>query len=198
VFDAGDNPPKLVVSLSQKINDADVSDAWAATLDDSTVHVEHVVAYWSRFFKGPETRYSATEREVLGAKEGLVKFLPFVEGKEIILVTDHAALQWAKTFENTNRRLAAWGAIFAAYPGLRIVHQAGRVHSNVDPLSRLPRLPLEHTSPARDSTTAIRLDREAEDERFAHTSGRVNEVVTPVTVLAARADPYLRILGYVD
>jgi hypothetical protein len=183
-YEAKAPPPKLVVSLSLKINDADVVDSWGSSLDDSVVHVERVVAYWSRSFKGPETRYSATEREALGAKEGLVKFLPFIEGEQIILVTDHAALQWAKTYENTNRRLAAWGAVFAAYPGLRIVHRAGRVHSNVDPLSRLPRAPPEHTSPAKDSTTAIRLDREAEDDRFLRSGERVNEGGPTSTTLA--------------
>jgi hypothetical protein len=42
-----------------------------------------------------EQNYSATEREALGAKEALVKFQPFIEGEDIIRVTDHAALQWA-------------------------------------------------------------------------------------------------------
>jgi hypothetical protein len=80
--------------------------------------VEQVIAYWSHTFKGPETRYSATEREALGAKEGLVKFQPFIEGKQILLVTDHAALQWARTYKNTNQHLAAWGAVFGTFsPG---------------------------------------------------------------------------------
>lgn len=35
------------------------------------------------------------------------------------------------------------------YPGLRIAHRPGRVHSNVDPLSCLPRIP-QHNSPIRD------------------------------------------------
>lgn len=41
-----------------------------------------------------------------------------------------------------------WGAIFSAYaPKLEIIHRAGHVHSNVDPLSRLPRAPPAHISP---------------------------------------------------
>ena len=31
----------------------------------------------------------------------------------------------------------SWGLTYSAYPKLKIVHRAGRVHSNVDPLSRL-------------------------------------------------------------
>ena len=42
-----------------------------------------------------------------------------------------------QTFQNVNRRLLTWETVFSAYPDLKIVHQAGRVHSNVDPISRL-------------------------------------------------------------
>jgi hypothetical protein len=120
--------------------------------------VERVIAYWSRSFKGAETRYSTTEREALAAKEGLVRFQPMIEGEKILLVTDHSALQWARTYENANRCLAAWGAVFSAYaPGLEIIHRAGRKHSNVDPLSRLPRAPPDHQSPTEIGDKPIRM-----------------------------------------
>lgn len=54
----------------------------------------------------------------------------------------------------TTGGLAAWGAVYAAYPGLKIVHRPGRIHSNVDPLSRLPRIP-PHNSPVVDSYESI-------------------------------------------
>jgi hypothetical protein len=147
-FDAGLPPPKLTTHLSEKIQDDKFTDTWAEDFDESEVHVERVIGYWSRSFKGAETRYSTTEREALAAKEGLVRFQPFIKGEKIILVTDHSALQWARMYENSNRRLAAWGSVFSAYaPGLEIVHRAGRKHSNVDPLSRLPRTALDHQSP---------------------------------------------------
>ena len=120
--------------------------------------MERVLKYWSRTLKSAETRYSATEREALGAKEGLVKFQPYIEGERVLLVTDHAALQWAKTYENANCRLAAWGAIYSAFAGLEIIRRPGRIHSNVDHLSRLPRAPPEHISPLSDSLNPLRLD----------------------------------------
>lgn len=147
LYEDGQPVPKLTTTLSIKINDSPSGGEWGADLESTIVHVERVIAYWSRTFKGAERRYSTTEREALAAKEGLVKFLPFIEGEAIILITDHSALQWARTYENTNRRLATWGTIFAAFPGLEIVHREGRVHSNVDPLSRLPRAPPPHVSP---------------------------------------------------
>src|SRR5260370_17166227 len=71
-----------------------------------------------------------------------------------MVITEHAALVWARTYENANRRLVAWGTVFGAFPGLDIVHRARKVHSNVDPLSRLPRI-LPHQSPAIDETKPI-------------------------------------------
>lgn len=175
--------PRLVVKLPTALDDTDYHDEWGESLDSTIVHVERVVGYWSRTFKQAERNYSATEREALAAKEGLIKFQPFIEGEKIALVTDHSALQWAHTYENANRRLAAWGAVFSAYkPGLVICHRPGRVHSNVDPLSRLPRerdtgLPRtapEHQSPCRDETTAIRPDnsKAAERERSGYAKPR--------------------------
>ena len=125
-FDAGLPPPRLVTAMSSKGKDYVFKDEWAPALDETVVHVERVIGYWSRLFKSAETRYSTTEREALAAKEGLVKFQPFIEGEDILLITDHSALQWARTYENANRRLVAWGAVFSAYaPKLEIVHRAG-------------------------------------------------------------------------
>lgn len=175
--------PSLFVNLSKDVIETNGPDTWGATFEDTYIHVERVIAYWSRTLKPAERNYSATEREALGAKEALVKFQPFIEGEQIILVTDHAALQWARVYENANRRLAAWGAVFAAYPGLTIVHRAGRVHSNVDPLSRMPRVP-PHSSPIRDDIPDIIQSEEkrsiaqnAEDKRLTSPAARAAFVV---------------------
>ena len=164
-FESGLPPPRLVPGLSTTCKDHEFDDTWASDFDETIVHVERVIAYWSRLFKSAETQYSTTEREALAAKEGLVKFQPFIEGESILLITDHSALQWARTYENANRRLAAWGAVFSAYaPKLEIIHRAGRVHSNVDPLSRLPRAPPAHGSPLETKEPSIRA-KETLDER---------------------------------
>nr|GAT48031.1 TY3B-TY3B protein [Mycena chlorophos] len=163
--------PKLFATYSKEVEEVREADVWGSSLDESEVHVERVICYWSRTLKSAERNYSATEREALGAKEALIKFQPFIEGKQILLVTDHSALQWSKSFDNANRRLAAWGAVFSAFPGMKIVHRPGRIHSNVDPLSRLARereiitsalLPTvpDHSSPLRDDLDAITPDEE--------------------------------------
>ena len=71
-YDGGLPPPKLMTPLSSKIDDSPKDDEWGTTFKDTVVHVERVISYWSRTFKGAETRYSTMEREVLAAKEGLV------------------------------------------------------------------------------------------------------------------------------
>ncbi|TFY81000.1 hypothetical protein EWM64_g3019 [Hericium alpestre] len=135
-FDEGRPPPKLINQMDKEFDDFTIPGEWSFSFDDTLIPVERVIAYWSRTFKAAELNYSVTEKEALAAKEGLVKFQPFIEGEKILLITDHSALQWAKTYKNTNCRLASWGAVFSAYkPGLRIIHRPGRVHSNVDPLS---------------------------------------------------------------
>ncbi|KAF4619214.1 hypothetical protein D9613_005608 [Agrocybe pediades] len=169
-WDAGEPVPSLFPTLVKEIVERSSVDEWASEFDDTQVHVERVIAYWSRSLKPAERNYSATEREALGAKEALVKFQPFIEGEIITLVTDHAALQWARVYENANRRLAAWGAVFAAYPGLKIVHRPGRVHSNVDPLSRMPRIP-PHSSPIQDDSVTIVQD-EAKREKAQEAEDR--------------------------
>ena len=100
LYTMGQPPAKLTVKLSTHISDSPDSDQWGNSFEETVVHVERVITYWSRTFKPAETRYSATEREALAAKEGLVKFLPIIEGEQITLITDHAALQWAKTWKD--------------------------------------------------------------------------------------------------
>ena len=58
------------------------------------------------------------------------------------------------------------GLVFAAYPQLIIVHRPGRTHSNVDPLSRLPRISL-YISPARDDLPSPAASTEHEDLQSA-------------------------------
>ena len=143
--------PLLITSISKE-EQLPASGTWSSDFEDTIVHVERVIAYWSRTLKPAERNYSPTEREALALRDGLIKFQPYIEGEKIWAITDHAALIWSKTFQNVNRRLLTWGTVFSAYPDLKIVHRAGRVHSNVDPISRLQRnLPVQQ-GPTKDTS----------------------------------------------
>jgi len=122
VFKAKQPIPSLIVQITKLDNNVPKNGSWAETVDETWVHIERVIAYWSRVLKPAERNYSPTEREALALKEGLIKFQPYIEGETILAITDHAALTWSKTFQNVNRRLLTWGTVFAAYPKLRIVH----------------------------------------------------------------------------
>ena len=157
-FPMGEPVPCLVMQISKPDNDITPSEPWGASLEETWVYIEQVIAYWFRILKPVEKNYSLTEREALALKEGLIKFQPYIEGETILVVTDHAALQWSKTFQNVNRQLLAWGTVFSAYPNIQIVHWAGRVHSNVDPISRLRwRIPFQ-SGPSINTTKHIILD----------------------------------------
>jgi hypothetical protein len=130
---------------------------WAEDFEDTIVHVERVICYWSHVLKSAEWNYSLTERKALALKESLIKFQPFLEGEKILAITDHAALMWSKTFQNVNRRLLTWGTVFSAYPHLQIIHHAGRVHSNVDPISQLRRRVPPQSSPLGDGCTPVEI-----------------------------------------
>jgi len=108
-YDSGFPPPKLTTTLSTKTCNSPATDKWGDDFDSLTVHVERVISYWSRTFKSAETHYSMMEREALAVKEGLVKFQPFIKGKSVLLVTDHSALQWARTYENSKLLISGLG-----------------------------------------------------------------------------------------
>lgn len=163
-FESKEPVPNLVVQISKADNDVPENGSWAKNFEDTWVHVERVIAYWSRVLKPAEKNYSATEREALALKEALIKFQPYIEGETILAITDHAALTWSTTFQNVNRRLLTWGTVFSGYPKLRIVHRAGRVHSNVDPISRLRRRVPIQDGPTEDATKHIVFGQDMEDE----------------------------------
>jgi RNase H-like domain found in reverse transcriptase len=154
--------PDIVARLSQDFDDKCPLLKWSSDWEDTLVPVEWVITYWSWVLNPVETCYSATEREALAAKESLVHFQLFIEGEWILLVMDHAALTWAETYENANGRLAAWGTLFTTYPELVIVHWLGWVHSNVDPLLRLPRI-LLYALPARSNLPRPSMSTEHEE-----------------------------------
>ena len=135
---AGDLLPQLV-AIADKDEERPRTNAWNDEFNETEVYIERVITYWSRLLKSAEKNYSPTEKEALALKDALVKFQPLIEGETITAITDHSALTWSKTYHNVNCRLMSWGLTFLAYPNLKIVHRAGRVHSNVDPLSRLER-----------------------------------------------------------
>ncbi|QRV87090.1 Retrovirus-related Pol polyprotein from transposon [Ceratobasidium sp. AG-Ba] len=127
---------------------------------ETKIPIERVCAYWSRVLRPAERNYSATEREALALKEALTKFQAHLEGAQFTAFTDHNALLFANKFAATTTRLAKFSLFFTTYPGMTIMHRAGRVHDNADPLSRyLWRIP-HSTNPLPDNYKPLQLKEE--------------------------------------
>jgi hypothetical protein len=99
---------------------------------------EYVIAYGSRMLKGAELHYSITEKECLSIIFSIKHFRVYLYGKKFSIITDHAALSWLmkiSDFKSATARLARWAILLQSYE-FEIIHRAGRIHSNVDVLSR--------------------------------------------------------------
>jgi hypothetical protein len=97
---------------------------------------DRVIIYASRTLSAPEKNYSATELECLAVVWAVRYFHPYVHGQRFTLITDHSALCHLFNTSTPSGRLARWVMKLQAYD-FKIIHRAGKQHTNVDSLSRL-------------------------------------------------------------
>jgi transposase InsO family protein len=95
------------------------------------------IAYWSRKLNGAETRYSATERELLALVEAVDEWRVYVEGSPhaVLLRSDHRPLMWLNNKPELSSRLFRWIERLDGH-SFRIEHVAGKANSVADALSR--------------------------------------------------------------
>jgi len=97
---------------------------------------EHVVAYASRRTDQCEVNFHATELECLAVKWAVEHFRPYLQSNiPFTIITDHSALKGLFNTPNLSGRLARWVMTLREYT-YNVEHRKGRLHSNVDPLSR--------------------------------------------------------------
>lgn len=110
---------------------------------------ERMVSAISRQLNKQEEGYTATELECLAVLWALRKFHPYIDGMfDVVLITDHIALQWIWNYKGTNARLKRWSMELQPYKyTVTIKHRPGKNHANVDALSRAP---LPGTAPPED------------------------------------------------
>lgn len=142
--------PVLVIIDHKRpvIMSADTSDvctgyvmAHAANIDDDnniTIHTKYrPILFGSRKLSGPETRYFATERELLGFVYALKKNEHLLLDKTIHAFLDHRALLYLHNLQFQNARLTRW-TLYVARFKIDIHHRPGKDMQDSDPLSRVP------------------------------------------------------------
>lgn len=103
---------------------------------------EHPIEYASRLLSAAERNYSTTEREALAIVWSLARFRGYIEGAEIVVVTDHQPLKWLLTLKTPTGRLARWALQLQSY-NLYVKYEPGRANRVADFLSRPPNADIE-------------------------------------------------------
>jgi len=123
--------PKLPIIL-----DSDASDvAIGAVVSQNIDGIEIPIAFFSRVMNQTQRNYCTTRRELLAVVSALQHFRHYLLGAKVILRTDHHSLKWLLTFKRPEGILTRWVETLAEF-NFEIEHRPGRLHSNVDGVSR--------------------------------------------------------------
>src|ERR1043165_1249582 len=122
----------------QYVLDTDASgDAIGAVLSQVQEGKEKVICYGSRLCSTAERNYDVTKRELLAIVFFLKFYRQYLLGRNFVLRTDHAALQWLRRTPVPIGQQARWLSIVEEFQ-LQIHHRGGLVHGNADAMSRRP------------------------------------------------------------
>jgi hypothetical protein len=127
---------------------------------------EYVCQYASRLLKGAEIHYGITEKECLAVIWAIRQFRTYVHGVHFYVITDHNALVWLMSIRDPTGKLARWAIYLQSYD-YEIKHRKGRVHSNVDTLSR-PVLAVSVANTSVNDILDITTTDPLEDEALLH------------------------------
>ena len=120
------------------ILDCDSSDhAMGAVLSQEQDGREVVLAYSSKALTKEQKNYCVTRKEFLAIVFHLKYFRNYLWGREILVRTDHGALQWYKNIKQPDFQLSSWIETVEEF-GVKIVSRPGSKHQNADALSRIP------------------------------------------------------------
>ena len=98
---------------------------------------EVVIAYGGRAIRDAETRYSASEREMLAVKEGIKAYSPYLSDRKFTLVTDHQPLKYMERFQPATKRLCDMALYLQGYT-FDVIYKEGKTNCNADTISRRP------------------------------------------------------------
>ena len=96
----------------------------------------HVIYYASKTLNEAPKNYTTTEKELLAVFFALDKFRSYLVGSLVIIFTDHAALKYLFTKQDTKPHLLRWILLLQEFH-IEIRHKKGVENVVVDYLSRL-------------------------------------------------------------
>jgi len=95
-----------------------------------------VIGYQSYTFNKHEINYSTTEKEALAVVKALKYFQGLIDGKSILIHTDHQALKYIIEANEPKGRLARWQNYIQSFD-ITINHRRGMHLTDADAISRL-------------------------------------------------------------
>ena len=97
----------------------------------------HPVKFASHSFNPVEYHRPTTHQELSALKYSLEHFWPYLLGREVTVMTDHANLQWLTSISPQQSKLTRWCLSMAEFD-FQIKHHAGSANVVPDVLSRAP------------------------------------------------------------
>ena len=95
------------------------------------------VKFASRSFTPVEGHWPTTHQELFAIKYSLEHFRPYLLGRAVTVITDHANLQWLTSISPQQSKLARWCLSMAEFD-FPIKHHAGSANVVPDVLSQAP------------------------------------------------------------
>ena len=108
----------------------------SAILSQRSGDSEHIIACASRKLNSAEQNYTTSEQEALAMVYGCEEFRPYLLGRPFFAETDHQALKWVMSTQNTGR-LRRWALKLSEFD-INISYKKGTANGNADGTSRLP------------------------------------------------------------
>ena len=134
-----------VPDLSQGcfIVDCDASqNSIGAVLSQIQDNQERPLYFWSQTLNKAQRNYCTTHKELLAMVEAVLRFHQYLAGAPFLIRTDHASLQWLKSFKNPTGKLSRWIEKLAPYQ-FTIQYRRGQEQGNADAMSRRPSRPCQ-------------------------------------------------------